>query len=397
VTGACCPPTKAGRIRIGKLDSKDPVTLLSADSSSAYGSGHLLFSRDGTLMAQQFDPRSAQLAGDPFPVAEGVGGEGSRYTSFSVSEGGILVYAHGAISALASLTWFDRSGKALGALGDSASYLSVTLSPDGRRAAATIVGGTPVNRDVWVIDVGRGVPSRLTFDPGADFYPIWSPDSGRVAFTSIRSGQASLRVKPANGTVNDEPLLEADKQSVLVGTDDWSPDGRFIAYSATTEAQAGSDIWVLPLSDDVEKRKSFPFAQGPGPQSRAAFAPDGRWIAYSSDESGTPQIYVRPFPATGGQLQVSKSGGQQPLWRGDGQELFFLAPDGTMMATTIDTSHEFQAGIPQPLFATRAVVQSRQQYAVSRDGKRFIVIAPEQNPSDSPLTVVVNWLAAVQK
>jgi len=394
--GPCCPPSKAGRIKIGALDNKDTVTLFQADSSPAYGSGHVLFTREGTLMAQRFDPGSHRLMGaDAFPVVERVAGEGSRYGSFSVSESGVLVYVRGGVSGSAQLIWLDRTGTRLGTLGDPGSYLSVALSPDERRVAVSVLGGTPRNADIWTIDVGRGISSRLTFDPASEISAVWSPDGARIAFERP-SSEPSLRVKLASGTVTDEPLLTLAKQANSPFPDDWSSDGRFIAYEINTGS--GGDVWILPLAGD---RKPFPFVQGLHSSNRAVFAPDTHWIAYGSDESGLSQVYVQPFPATGLRIQVSKDGGTQPRWRGDGRELFFLRLDGTMMAAPIEAKPEFQSGSPQALFASLNLVTSassgRRQYAVTRDGKRFLVITPDQSPFGSPLNIVVNWLAAVPK
>jgi Tol biopolymer transport system component len=393
--GPCCPATKAGRIKIGALNTKDTLTLLQVDSSSVYGSGHVLFAREGTLMAEPFDLGSHRLTSDAFPVAERVAGEGSRYGSFSVSENGVLVYVHGAITGSAQLTWLDRTGKVLGTLGDPGTYMSVALSPDERRVAVGVMGGTPRNADIWTIDVSRGISSRLTFDPANEVFAVWSPDSARVAFER-GSSESSLRAKLASGTVTDELLLTVPKQAIAPFLDDWSSDGRFIAYDINMGS--GAEVWILPLAGD---RKPFPFVQGPRSHNRAAFAPDTHWIAYSSDESGLSQVYVQPFPASGGWFQVSKDGGTQPRWRGDGRELFFLRLDGTMMAVPIETKGEFQFGSAQALFASPNTITNattgRRQYAATRDGKRFLVITPERSPSGSPLNIVVNWLAAVQK
>jgi Tol biopolymer transport system component len=178
---------------------------------------------------------------------------------------------------------------------------------------------------------------------------------------------------------------------------DWSLDGRFVAYESATSGATGLDIWILPLTGD---KKPFPFVQGPASDQRPIFSPDGRWIAYTSDESGVAQVYVQPFPATGGRSQVSKNGGTQPLWRGDGKELFYIAFDGTMMATPVDATRQFESGTPQALFRTDLPPTGRKQYAVSRDGQRFLMIVPRSsgaNASSLPITVVTNWLGAVQK
>jgi Tol biopolymer transport system component len=379
---------------------------MTVESAAAFAGGHLFFVRDGTLMAQAFDPASQHLTGDAFPVAEAVGTEGSRYGPFSVSDTGALVYGRGEAGGASRLVWLDRNGKQIGTLGEPSRYMSVSLSPDGRHVAVSLDG------DVWIIDVARGVSSRLTFDPGIEDNPVWSPDSARVAFRSGRNGERGLRVKPANGAGADEGVLSSDAatpSSGLPTAEDWSRDGRFIIYSLTSILPANSlDLWLLPMPesgpssalrpDAASGRKPFAFAQGPGTQTHGAFSPDGHWIAYVSDESSIRQVYVQPFPATGGRFQVSKDGGQQPQWRGDGKELFFLAPDGTLMVSPIEATRDFQAGIPAALFNSGGAPNARRQYAVTRDGQRFLVNVPARGPSTAqPLTVVVNWLAAVQK
>ena len=240
---------------------------------------------------------------------------------------------------------------------------------------------------IWVIDLMRSVSSRLTFNPAGDNFPLWSPDGLRVAFQTLRG----LRQQLAAGGVHDEELLRAD--SGLLTPTDWSRDGRFIAYTKPTLTRF-SDIWILPLSGD---RKPFAFVETPSQDDHAVFAPDGRWIAYTSTESGQAQVYVQPFPSAGGKFQISKNGGNLPMWRADGNELFFLAPDTTIMAAAIETTRQFESGIPQPLFLSGATMFFHGQYAVTRDGKRFLANVPQQESSPLPLTVVVNWLAAVQK
>ena len=324
-TGTCCPPTKPAIVRIGSLDpSEAPVTLLQAESSALYASGHLLFARGDTLMAQPFDPDARQSTGDAFPVAEHVSTEGSRYTSASVSENGTLVYAQGGLQTAQQLTWFDRAGRVLGTLGEAAPYNSLALSPDERRIAVGLGTGTLDNRDIWIIDIARTVRSRLTFDPGADVLPAWSPDGTNVAFASQRSGKISLRQRSINGTTTDELLLEGSGD---VAPTDWSADGRFIAYSDRSSATS-TDIWVLPLFGD---RKPFPVAQTAFTETFAAFSPDGRWIAYVTNEANQGNVYVQSFPEAKGKYQVSRDGGGRPIWRRDGKELFYLAPDGAMM------------------------------------------------------------------
>jgi eukaryotic-like serine/threonine-protein kinase len=400
VTGALGAALKPSVIRIGALGSLDATTLLQVESSVAYASGHLLFVRNGSLLAQQFDVTARHLTGDSYPVAEQVLSEGSRYASFSTSPTGVLAYAHGSrLSAGSRLVWFDRTGRTTGQLGELAPYLNLALSPDERRVAVTMATGSPPNGDIWTIDVARGVSSRLTFDPALESLPIWSPDSSRVVFQSLRIPDAGLRQKLASGTSDDGLVFKAEGGTLGVPVPaDWSRDGRFIAYDFQTGTSAGSDIWILPLSSG--DKRPYPFVQGPGPDTNAAFSRDGHWIAYQAFDSGAPQVYVQPFPPTGGRFQVSKESGLQPQWRGDGKELFFLANDGSMWAAPIDTAREFQAGLAQRLFETGAAAPGRRQYAVTKDGQRFLVLVPrssERNASPEPLTVVVNWLAGVQK
>ena len=392
-TGPCCPASKPSTIRIGSLDPADAaITLLQAESSVSYASGHVLFARDETLMAQPFDPVTRQPKGDAFPLAEHVSREGSRYVGASVSENGTLVYARGGSLVAQQLTWFDRAGRALATLGEAAPYGNFALSPDERRVAVTLGTGSPENQDIWIVDIARNVRSRLTVDPGPDGSPVWSPDGTRIAFGSQRSGKFSLRQKLINGTAADESLLES---SGGITPSSWSADGRFIAYTlATGTFPPKLDAWVLPLFGD---RKPFPLAQTEFDETSGVFSPDGQWVAYTSNEAGQPNVYVQPFLRAGGKYQVSRDGGFQPVWRADGKELFYLGADGTMMAVPIDASGQFDAGVSQALIPTYALTIISPTYAVTKDGKRFLLNARPQQSSVAPLTVVVNWPATIQK
>jgi len=397
-TGTCCPASKPSIIKIASLDpAESTITLLQAESSAAYGSGHVLFARDETLMALPFDPGARQTTGDAFPLAEHVSMEGSRYVGASVSENGTVVYASGGLQASQQLTWFDRGGRAIAPLGAASPYLNLALSSDERRVAVTLGTGNPENVDIWILDITRNVLSRLTFDPGTDASPVWSGDGTHIAFAGQRSGKFFLFQKLINGTAADESLLEGPRLMTPTG---WSRDGRFIAYTVGTASALPlrSDVWILPLFGD---RKPFPLTQSAFNETSGVFAPDGRWIAYTSDEGGQPNIYVQPLPSVGGggKYQVSRDGGAYPVWRADGQELFFLGLDGTLMAVPIHAADQFEAGVPEALFLTGAArFNNSQVYAVTRDGKRILVNArPQQSSAARLLTVIVNWTAAIQK
>ena len=393
ITGTCCPALKAGVVRVASLDPADAATtLFEADSSVSYADGYLLFRRDESLMAQPFDLETRQTKGDAFPIVEHVSWEGSRYVGASVSQDGALVYGQNDPRAAERLTWLDRTGRAVATVGDAAPYLSLALSPDERRVAVGLATGSPLNRDIWIIDIARNVPSRWTFDPGTDESPVWSPDGTRIAFQRQRSGKVSLRQQLITRTA-DESLLD-DPSSLQIAPSDWSRDGRFIAYTSTSSGS--SDVWILPLSGD---RKPFPLVETPSQETGAVFSPDVRWIAYTTNETGQGNVVVQPFPGSGGKYQISREGGGRPVWRADGKELFYLGVDGTLMAVPFDANRQSPPGVPQALFRTAAPIfgSSHGQYAVTKDGQRFLVNATPQQSSEAPLTVVLNWTATIRK
>ena len=400
-TGTCCPAPQPARVRIGSLDDGEPaVTLFEAESSVSYSAGYLLFARDSTLLAQPFDVDTRRTTGDAFPIAAGISWEGSRYVGAAVSQTGTLVYSRDNSQVAQPLTWFDRQGRVLGTLGPAFPYVDLAIAPQERRVAVAVNGTNGANRDVWLIDIDRNVPSRQTFAAGTDGSPVWSPDGTRVVFGRLRSGtgNGSLHQKLINTSEADTLLLDAD--GVILSPTDWSRDGRFIAYTVTRGFPPALDIWVLPLFGD---RKPFPLAQTAFIESSAVFSPDGRWVAYSTDEGGQSNVYVQPFLRAGGKYPISTEGGIAPIWRADGKELFYLATDGTLMATTVDAVGEFAAGVPTPLFQTRAMAgfttfgfgSVTRLYDATRDGQRFIVNA--RAASVAPLTVVLNWTSTISR
>jgi len=376
------------RLMIGSIDRHDDATLGSIGSTPHYVSGRLLFWRDSSLVMQPFDARAGRLTGDPTPIVEGVAYEfTSRFAAFSVSQTATLVYALGGGRAGTRLTWLDRAGKPLGTVGDSGTYFNLALSPNERTIALSASPGAQVNRDIWLIDAARSTSIRFTSDPGVEANPAWSPDGSRLAFAS--GNPSGLQVQSLAG---GDPELWVPFQGVGSASD-WSRDGRYILFWNVT-SQTGGDLWIVPAQGD---HKPIAFANSAFNEQDGAFSPDGRWIAYSSDESGRFQVYVQPFPPTGEKHPVSSAGGEQPRWREDGRELFFLAADGTMMAAPVRLSPRFDADVAKPLFQTDIVMNGRKQYAVSSDGQRFLVNAAQPRASTGPITVVVNWLSTIEK
>ena len=393
------PPCEAVDHQIGSLDTAAAaVTLFQAESSASFASGHVLFARDDTLMAQPFDPDARQIKGDVFPLAQRVSREGSRYVGASASENGTLVYALDPSRTTRPLTWFDRAGRALATLGDASPYLTLALSPDEKHVAVTLGTLSADDHEIWIMDIARSIRSRLS-SPGTDRSPVWSPDGTRITFASVRSGKEYMRQQLVNGTAGDESLLDGSSRGGIRPSS-WSSDGRFMAYTVSGSFPRTYDVWVLPLFGE---RKPFPLLQSEFLEASAVFSPDGRWIAYTSDESGQTNVYVQSFPGTGGKQQVSRDGGGQPVWRADGKELFYLAADGSLMAVPVNVSAQFEAGVPQTLFPTGARLNDAgrfgddgQVYAATKDGTRFLVVGRRQSDA-APLTVVLNWTAAIQK
>ena len=396
-----------GAVYVGSIDgSAKPKLLLQGGSNAQYALGYILFMRDATLMAQRFDPDHLEVRGDAIPIAEQVqvGGSTGRTGAFSVSQTGALVYQTGAAGLRSRLTWYDRSGRDSGTLSDAADYGDVELSPDGNRVAVSLLDSSVRTRDIWIFDVKRGLRTRFTFDPGDELQAIWSPDGSRLVFASRAGGPLDLFQKPATGSGGNEKVY-GDGSNKLPTS--WSPDGRSILFST---ARAGStDIWMLPIAGDrpstgsgrlepAEGRKPVPLLQTPFLETNGRFSPDGRWIAYSSNESGRNEIYVAPASGQAGKWQVSTAGGGFPRWRRDVKELFYLAPDNKLMAAEVNSQASgFDVGVVRALFETRPKGGLRYAYDVTGDGQRFLVNSVRDDPSPEPLTLVVNWTAELKK
>ena len=379
------------QIRLGSLDSQETPILFGAITRVAYAApGYLLYVNQGALLAQPFDSQKLKLTGEPATLAESIAEVGPNHEfDFSVSDNGVLAYQ--ASSRMTELVWFDRSGKKLEVVGEPDNFASIALSPDGRRALASMLDADGRAADVWLVDLSHGSKSRLTFDPYSDAEAVWSPDGTRVVFTSNRDGAFSeLHVTSSNASGNDQKLLEADANDIPTS---WSRDGKYILFMRWAP-QVHAAIWLLTLHGKVEAEpllQSSAFDQGAG-----VFSPNGRFIAYTTNESGRFDVYVQSFPLSDKKWSVSSDGGRLPLWRDDGRELFYLTLDGQVMSVDVKTDGIFESGRPKQLFQTQ-MRQAFMPYAVSADGSRFLIIAPRQANNSTPLVVVLNWTAKLKQ
>ena len=370
----------AGVLQIASLDSSEVQTLGPANSTAVYANGHILYLRGNTLIAQPFDQRRLEASHETLPVAQNV-------LAFSVSRDGTLIYQAGNVGAQ-QLTWFDRKGAVTGTLGDPGNFFMLEFSPDRKKLAVSM------DDDLWIQDVSRGLRSRFTFAPGIDTNPVWSPDGRSIAFCSNRTGRYAIYRKSTDLSGAEETLYSDSIDSL---TDSWSPDGKFLLLHRRDPASQ-EDLAALSLTPDVSGKglKLAPFNKTPFRELHGRFSPDGRWVAYTSNESQRSEIYVAPFPGPGGKQQVSTTGGAQPRWRADGKELFFVSGSGVLMSAEVAIHGEaVEVGAIRSL-GIPAVANRAWMYDVSADGQRFLVaVRPQQKAL--PLTLVYNWPLLLKK
>jgi Tol biopolymer transport system component len=399
-------------VYVGSLDAKPEEQNLRLVVATQYGPvyvppsanepGQLLFMRNGALIAQPFDASRLEVEGDPITVAEGLGSY-ANYGFFSASTNGVLAYRTGIVNSR-QLTWYDRQGRALGTVGELATvFPTINLSPDGTHAAVSRISGEEQVAGLWLVDFSRGTSTRFTFGSASASSPVWSPDGSRIIFGFMsREGHYDLYQKPANGATDEKLLVESNENKRPTS---WSRDGRFLLYTAT-DPTAKASVWVLPLTGE---KKPFPLLHTEFNESSGQFSPDGHWIAYLSDESGQNEVYVRSFSPesdeagsrTGAKWLVSDHGGFDPRWRGDGRELYYRTPNGTIMAVDVSTNPEFKAGVPRVLFQAPPLAQASPVplalWDVTADGKRFLFQAMAGQVAQAPFTVVLNWTSLLKK
>ena len=386
-------------IYIGSLDLKpeDQPTNRLLESyaqvvyvpSSEPGVGRLLFMREGNgqLLTQAFDSNRLVLVGDATIVAEEVGRTDGAvgYGFFSAAANGTLAYRNRPRN---QLSWVDLKGNFLESVGAAGVSGFVRISPDGKRLA--IDRNTRGSPDVWLLDFARGIETPLTFDTALDDFAIWSPESARIVFRSLRQGSSDLYIKAADGVGAEQLLLHTDRDK---WPDDWSSDGRFLMYEEV-DANGKEDLWLLPMQGAP---KPIRWTQSPFRESFPQFSPDMRWIAYQSDDSGRSEVYVRPFDPPGisaaplgAAYQVSNAGGSRPLWSKGGKELIYLGANRVLTAVDVVASPKFQTGPPKPLFQITSGIGVR-DLDLHPDGRRIIMPTPAEGDSRSPITVVLNW------
>ena len=371
------------------VSDEAPVLVLTSGTQAQYAApGYLVFHQNDSVTAQPFDVSRLAVTGDPSRVAAGVTFTAFEGAVVSTSQRGDLAYlASSADSVLTQLRWLDRSGGDLGTEGVPGDYQSPVLSPDGTRIAVARAS------DLWLRDLARGTEQRFTFDGPANGYPIWSPDGARIVFLSVREGGIGLYEKDAEGANPPERLVELDTVGFPT---DWSTDGASVTYTKVT-TDTSVDVWLLPMAGD--DRQPTVFLQTPFFETTGMLSSDGRWMAYSSDESGRREVWLQRVPTTGGRFQISTGGGRDVRWRRDGQELYYLSLDNELMAVDIDVTGDAPTvGIPHVLFqaAFRQNPPQRNSYDVTADGQRFLVNTVVEGALSTPITWVINWTAELE-
>ncbi len=374
-------------ICLGSIEGGLKKVLVHAGSNPVYASGYLLYARGTTVVAQKFDPDSFELGDESITLADGVTFDNSINRSmFTASETGILLYQTGAAHSGSRLLFQDRNGRRSEFEQEEFEYYMPRLSPDGKKISIYVYDQKTHNADLWNFDLSRNLRTRFTFAPSVEIGPVWSPDGETIAYSANPKGLMDLYQKRSAGAGKEEPLYENDQGKVAL---DWSGDGKYVLF-ASTDSTNQTDLWVLPLA---KKGEPILFLKSEFNEWDGRFSPDSRWIAYTSDESGRDQIYIRSFPDKGSKWQVSISGGESPRWRRDGKELYYVSSENMMMSARITASgSDLEIDQSRPLFPVPLLVQvGGKNYDVTADGNRFLLNVPVETQNQTPLTIVTNW------
>jgi eukaryotic-like serine/threonine-protein kinase len=377
---------------LGEMGSKERRFLAPASSNGAYAEpGYILYARDNALMVQDFDAKTFSLAGDPHQLLRDI-----YYMPvldlalFGVAGHGTLVAQTGFASGMTRLTWFSREGKPLGNLGPAGNYANPNLSPDGSRVAFD--QSSPDGRaiGIWVQDLKLDTASRLTLHPSLNQAPTWSPDGKKIVFTSNRKLINKIYEKNSDGSGPEDEITDM-KAGRMVNPWDWSRDGKYMLE------RNESELWYYSFAEN----KSQLYIKGPWVVRNAQFSPDGKYVAYSTNETGDWEVYVSSFPEATSKWQVSRGGGEEPRWRGDGKELFYVSSEGKLMATSVKLGANFEAMAPVALFQTRRRQKISSQdiytYTVTEDGKKFLFNTLMEQREAAPLSIIQNWTAELEK
>jgi Tol biopolymer transport system component len=386
------------------LPLDNPVVGVAANPGDG-NKGYLVFRRQGALLARSFDFSQKRLEGEPLRLAPQVKiatrNSMANYVEASLSANGVLVLIEGNANEQGTsdnenqqLTWFDRAGKKLGTVGRAGYYSIPRLSPDGKRLAVGRRDPPTGNADIYLFDLAGGQEQQFTFDSAPDGYPYWAPNGSRIVWTSFRDGVGNLYQKAANGAGSDAALLKSDFPKFAI---DWSADGHFILYREIV-TQTNADLWVLSLEDG----KHWPWLKTSFNEEVGRFSPDGKWIAYQTNDSGRPEIYLQTFapgaPASGGRWRLSTNGGRNLQWRRDGRELYYISLDNKLMAVEVTLGADVKPRTPKELFALSDIgAIPGASFALTRDGQRFLFVTSAAETSVTPFTVVLNWMAEVKK
>jgi eukaryotic-like serine/threonine-protein kinase len=388
----------------GRADQPDANGVYAASLDSPAGSlvlktgftrveyaapGVLLYVREGSLLAQPFDERRLRVTGEPSTVVSRIPYfDKTGWAEFSVSGNSVLAYASASVNRLA---WFDRNGREVGQIGAPSQsgplYYVLRISPDGQHVALAVSDERVGSSDIWIHDLIHDTRTRFAFGPTDDGEAVWSPDGRRLAFFSCCEGSSTLYIKELNDSGKGRSPLPAGFRAPW----DWSADGKFILYSEN-DPTTNRDIWVLPVDSE---QKPYPLFQTQFMESYAQFSPNGRWVAYLSNETGSDELYVARFENPRDRRRISTAGAAQPRWRRDGKELFYLAGDKRLLAVPVKTGDNFETGEAISLFKLDSIVENA--YDVSPDGQRFLAIVAQSSIQSMPFTVVLNWTSDLKR